>query len=323
MRRKIPPLTTLRPFEAAARLGSFTAAADELSITQGAVSLQVRNLEAFLGKQLFERKTRKVELTEEGRQFAGACQRALDELERVTRSLLALREHSILTVSSLPTLTTVWLMPKLNAFAALHPDIEVRVATSISPVDLRGTDIDIAIRVGRLPGIDYKKNQPSIDLIMTDYWEGVVADYLFEDTLVPVMSRKIIQEELPIKTPEDIKQYPLIHTASRQNAWRDWFASHGMPFKNRGGTAVYGHFFMALHAASEGKGIALVPNKLLDMYEQRSLDLCLPLPAHLTSAGAYYMLIHESRTANPAVQKFRSWMLENAQIGLGDPALAD
>ena len=106
MRRKIPPLTTLRPFEAAARLGSFTAAADELSITQGAVSLQVRNLETFLGKQLFLRKTRRVELTEEGRQFAVACQRALDELERVTRSLVAQREHSILTVSALPTLAT-------------------------------------------------------------------------------------------------------------------------------------------------------------------------------------------------------------------------
>lgn len=313
MRRKIPPLTTLRPFEAAARLGSFTAAADELSITQGAVSLQVRNLENFLGKRLFERKTRRVELTEEGRQFAGVCQRALDELERVTRSLAAQREHSVLTVSALPTLATVWLMPRLNAFSVAHPDVEVRVATSISSVDLRGTDIDIAIRVGKLPGVHYKKNQPGIDLTMTDNWDGVLADYLFEDTLVPVMSRQLMSEGPDIQVAEDILKYPLIHTASRQNAWRDWFASHDIAFRNRSATTVYGHFFMALHAASEAKGIALVPNKLLDMYEQRSRDLCTPLAAHLTSAGAYYMLIHESRIANPAVQKFRSWVLETTQ----------
>ena len=313
MRRKIPPLTTLRPFEAAARLGSFTAAADELSITQGAVSLQVRNLETFLGKQLFLRKTRRVELTEEGRQFAVACQRALDELERVTRSLVAQREHSILTVSALPTLATVWLMPRLNAFAACHPDIEVRVATSISPVDLRGSDIDIAIRVGRLPGVHYEKNQPEIDLIMTEHWEGIVADYLFEDSLVPVISKDLLQSGPEIKVAADVLQYPLIHTASRHNAWRDWFSSHNIPFRSRETTTVYGHFFMALQAASEGKGIALVPNKLLDMYEQRSLNLCAPLPINLTSAGAYYMLIHESRLINPAVQKFRDWLLQTSE----------
>lgn len=309
MRRTLPPLATLRPFEAAARLGSFTAAADELALTQGAVSLQIRNLERFLDKKLFERQVRRVELTEDGRQYYTACLRALDEIERVTRRMLAQRDHRILTVSALPTLATLWLMPKLGAFTSTYPDIEVRVATSIAPADLRGSDVDIALRVGRLPGRHYRRDLPGIDLVMTERWDGIEADHLFDDVLVPVIARKLLRQGAPIQTARDVLRYALIHMASRQNAWRDWLLAHGVTQASRKIAGEYGHFFIALQAAQDCKGIAIVPRKLFEMYSARASDLVIAFESDIPSAGAYYMLTHESRTDNPAVRMFRKWLL--------------
>lgn len=309
MRRTLPPLATLRPFEAAARLGSFTAAAEELALTQGAVSLQIRNLEAFLEKRLFERQVRKVALTEDGRQYYAACVRALDELERATSRMMARGTHKILTISSLPTLASAWLMPKLSAFTSAYPDIEVRIATSIAPVDLRGSDVDIALRVGKLPGRHYARGLPGIDLIMTERWDGVEADYLFDDVLVPVISQKLLKQGAPINHPKDLLKYSLIHTASRQNAWRDWLIAQGVTHHPRKAGAEYGHFFMALQAAQECKGIAIIPERLLTLYNPRASGLVVPLRADIASAGEYYMLTHESRCDSPAVQRFRKWLL--------------
>lgn len=309
MRRTLPPLATLRPFEAAARLGSFTAAADELALTQGAVSLQIRNLESFLGKRLFERQVRRVELTEDGRQYYTACLNALEEIERATGRLLAQRDHRILTVSALPTLATLWLMPRLAAFSSAYPDIEVRVATSISPVDLRGSDIDVALRVGKLPGRHYRRGQPGIDLVMTDRWDGIEADFLFDDVLVPVIATKLLRQGARIGSAADLLKYSLIHTASRQNAWRDWLAAVGVEHRARKTSAEYGHFFMALQAAQDCKGIAIVPRKLFDTYRERASDLEVAFESDVKSAGEYYLLTHESRVENAAVRKFRKWVL--------------
>lgn len=309
MRRTLPPLATLRPFEAAARLGSFTAAADELALTQGAVSLQIRNLETFLEKRLFDRHVRRVELTEDGRQYYASCLRALDEIERATSRMMGRGGHKILTVSALPTLATFWLMPKLSAFTSAYPDIEVRIATSIAPVDLRASDVDIALRVGKLPGRHYRRGQPGIDLIMTERWDGVEADYLFDDVLVPVMADKLLKQGPAIACARDLLKYSLIHTASRQNAWRDWLMALDVPYQARRGWAEYGHFFMALQAAQECKGIAIVPQKLFAMYGAHASGLVIPFHAEVPSAGEYYMLTHESRVDSPAVQRFRKWLL--------------
>ncbi|MCZ2496788.1 LysR family transcriptional regulator [Xylophilus sp. Kf1] len=315
MRRTLPPLATLRPFEAAARLGSFTAAADELALTQGAISLQIRNLESFLGKRLFDRLVRRVELTEDGRQYYAACLNALEEIERATRRMLAQRDHRILTVSCLPTLATMWLMPRLSAFSSAYPDIEVRVATSISAVDLRASDIDVALRVGKLPGRHYRRGLPTIDLVMTDRWDGIEADYLFDDVLVPVVAQKLLSQGAAIETARDLLKYTLIHTASRQNAWRDWLAAQGIENRSRKASAEYGHFFMALQAAQDCKGIAIVPRKLFETFAERPSGLVEAFQADIPSAGEYYMLTHDSRTDNAAVRKFRKWVLLMAQAG--------
>ncbi|MCD2514539.1 LysR substrate-binding domain-containing protein [Comamonas endophytica] len=312
MRRILPPLSAIRPFEAAARLGSFTAAAEEISLTQGAVSHQIRNLEHFLGKRLFERHVRRVELTEEGREFYAACSNALDELESATHAALASRAHQIINVSALPTLAMSWLMPRLAEFATACPGIEVRISTSIAPVDFKSSDIDVALRVGRVPGCNYEKGQPHIDLKMVASWDGVVADYLFDDILVPVIARGLLDNGPAIHKVEDLLQYPLIHTASRQHVWRDWLGSHGVLQPLLTSQAVYGHFFMSLQAAKAGQGIAIVPQKIAETQVGPGSDLVPVWQAGCPSAGSYYLLMRETALESEAIRSFREWVMSIA-----------
>ena len=322
MRRRLPPLATLRPFEATARLGSFTLAAQELSLTQGAVSQQVRNLEDFLGVKLFERQARRLALTEAGRQVFASAQRALDDLERTTTRIVARGSRETVTLSAMPTLATHWLMPRLAWFTASHPDIDLRLTTSIEPADLHGGGIDVALRVGKLPGRAYPRDLPRIDLVMTERWEGLVADLLFPDALVPVASPARLAAGPPIAAPTDLLRHPLIHNASRQRAWQDWCQAQGIALPPRADDLEFGHFFMALQAAREGKGIAIVPELIYHHARQQADDLAPAWRPAVRSAGEYYLLTHESQDASRAVQAVRQWVLAQAaatreQYGLG------
>ncbi|VFR82742.1 Transcriptional regulator, LysR family [plant metagenome] len=327
MRRRLPPLATLRPFEATARLGSFTLAAQELSLTQGAVSQQVRNLEDFLGLKLFERQARRLDLTDEGRQLFASVQRALDDLERTVGRLVVRGERVVLNVTAMPTLATVWLMPRLAAFAALHPDIELRLATSIEPADLHGGNVDVAIRVGKLPGRAYPREHANIDLVMTERWDGVIADSLFPDAIVPVASRALLAEGARIEGPSDLQAYPLIHTVSRQRAWPDWFRAQGVRFHPRLTDPECGHFFISLQAAREGRGIAMVPELIFHHAREQSEDLVAAWLPAARSAGEYYVLTHETQETSRAVQAFRQWLVEEgartrAAHGMADAPVA-
>jgi LysR family glycine cleavage system transcriptional activator len=309
MRRRLPPLAAIRPFEAAARLGSFTAAAEELAVTQGAISLQIRNLEEFLDKKLFERKVRKIDLTEDGYQYFIACQRALDELDKATARITSRSTHEILTVSALPTLATLWLMPKLASFTSTYREIEVRIDASINPVDLHNGNIDIALRCGKLPGKHYRHNQPHIDLTMTERWDGIQADHLFDDKLLPVISTRLLGQGPKLEKPADLLKYTLVHTASRPGAWRDWLHSNGIALGRNVNALEYGHFFIALQAAHEAKGVAIVPEVLFSCAKDRMPDLVAPFAAEVLSAGEYYVLAHESKSERKAVRLFRKWLL--------------
>lgn len=324
MRRRLPPLSTLRPFEATARLGSFTLAAQELSLTQGAVSQQVRNLEDYLGVRLFERHARRLELSEDGRHFFTTAQRALDELERGSARIIARSERETLTLCATPTLATQWLMPRLAAFTPLYPNIELRLTTSIEAADLHGGSIDLAMRVGKLPGRAYRRDRPRIDLVMTERWDGVVADMLFPDALVPVASRQLLAQGPAIASPGDVLAYPLIHTISRQRAWHDWCQAQGVSFQTRDQDLEFGHIFISLQAAQEHRGIAVVPELIYHHARERTPDLVPAWLPPVRSAGEYYLLTHESQDASPAVQAVRQWLIEQAdatrqQFGLDDP----
>jgi LysR family transcriptional regulator, glycine cleavage system transcriptional activator len=309
-KRRLPPLNTLRGFEAAGRHLSFTKAAEELFVTQGAISRQVQDLETYLGHKIFLRLTRQIVLTAEGEQFYRAVQRMLDDLELASNSLVQRSEKKTLTISVLPTIAAFWLMPKLHLLASIHPDIEVRVISSIEPADLLLHDADIAIRVGRLPGRRYDRLQPRIEIEMLSNWNGVHADELFADRLLPVCVPDLLNGKAI--SLSELPNYPLIHTTTRRYAWRDWFRAQDFSWNTDPSAGLqFGHFFMALDAARKGKGIALVPDILLSN-DDGAKGLCVPLMSDVNSAGEYYLLIHESRLDDPQVQKFRTWILTEA-----------
>ncbi len=309
MRRTVPSLSALLAFEAAGRLKSFTQAAAELFVTQGAVSRQIRGLEDEMGIALFTRLTRRVELTDAGRTYLREIQFVFDNLERATVKFKAQREHTILTISVLPSVASFWIMPRLGGFTKRHPDIETRIMTSIRPVDLHAMEADVAIRVGALPGKHYEASQPRIDLEMVSNWRNVRADALFTDVLVPVYSPKLLGDRPPIAAAEHLLSFPLIHTSSRIHAWPDWLRAHGLDGDIGDSSIQYGHFFMSLEAARKGEGIAIVPNVLLMGADQSGL-VAPPLLSDIASAGEYYLLSLFERSGERHIVAFREWLME-------------
>ncbi|MEO7007866.1 MAG: LysR substrate-binding domain-containing protein [Caldimonas sp.] len=309
--RSSPPVLALRAFEAAARNLSFTGAAVELHLTQGAISRQIRILEEFLGRKLFDRFVRRVELTSVGQEYYLEIQQALLDIERATQRAMGSSGRATLTLSVMPTLAASWLMPKLARFVEVHPHVDIRLITSIEPVNFRSTEIDVAIRVGRLPGEVYRKEQPRIDLEMVSSWKGVGAEYLLPDVLVPVMSRKLLARGPQILVPRDLLHYPLLHTASRKHAWGDWLAAHDVALPDSADTLDFGHFFMGLRAAQGGKGIAIVPSIVLQDIADTDEMVC-PLPGDVHSAGSYYLLTRESKAKDSSVSILRAWLMSEA-----------
>jgi len=310
MRRNLPPLNALRAFEAAGRLLSFSSAARELRVTQGAISRQVKGLEGYLGVKLFVRLTRRIELTEAGRDYLREAQAALDRLESATRKAQPRGAHRTLTISVLPTLASAWLMPRLAAFTIAHPNVETRIVTSIEPVDLASGEVDVAVRVGPLPGRRYKPWQPAIDLEMVIAWRGVHAEYLFPDVLTPICAPSLLSGDRPLREPRDLHGYPLVHTASRAHAWRDWFRAQGLELPVERNALEYGHFFMSIQAAQRGLGVAIAPRILLS--GSHASGLLRPFDVTILSAGEYYLLTLDKRRDEDEIDLFCSWLKEQA-----------
>ncbi|MGH8810728.1 MAG: LysR substrate-binding domain-containing protein [Advenella sp.] len=315
MSRRLPPLLATRYFEAAARHLSFTQAAEELFVTQGAISLQIRKLEEFLGTPLFIRHARYIELTKPGQQFYEACHVLLEGLEKAMHDLTSPDHQQTLTVSTIPTIGTLWLMPRLASFTSQHPDIEVRVVSDIRPVDMQSDNIDVALRVGKLPGQRYPEHFPAVNLIMLEKWTDIEADLLFHDVMVPVASKVWYATQRAIEHVADFKTASLVHTASRPNAWREWLKANGVEYKPSGHEPEYGHFYISLGAALDHKGIALIPEVLLRGYPGRNeLQVLLPNIEPVRSAGDYYLLTRVSSPKRAAIQKFRSWVLAEVEM---------
>ena len=311
MQRKLPPLHALRVFEAAARHLSFTSAAAELHLTQGAVSRQVRLLEDFVRKPLFIRLTRQVALTPEGVKLLGVAQNAFTAIEQSIEGFHDAKQRRVISLSILPTLASLWLMPRLAAFTQAYKEAEVRLITSIEPAALSPGVIDIAIGCGALPGKRYDKLQPRVDLQLVKDWTNVHAQELFPDRLVPVLSKTYASQLPHLDRIADLRRYRLIHIATRQHAWPDWLRSQGVPWKESREDLAFGHFFMAMQAAKEGKGIAIVPTILLANYEGRD-SMVTPFAPSIASAGEYYLLTRKETEEELHIRRFRMWLLAQA-----------
>lgn len=295
-RRRLPPLKALPAFEQAARLLSFSAAAQELHLTHGAISRQMKSLEGHLGVQLFRRSTRQLELTEAGGALLPAVRTALDILESSAARLPGAIQRGPLVVACLPTFMMRWLIPRLYDFNARHPAIDIRLSASSGSVDFSREEIDIAIRIGNPP------------------WPaGIAARPFMDEEIGPVCSPGFAARHR-LRHPADLHGLPLLHTETRIDAWADWL-------KRRRSTGIdadrgrrFEHFYFLLAAAVGGLGVAMAPRPLVD--EDLQLGR-LVAPFGFTPSGRRYCLTYPAALAKARkVSTFCNWAVRSARSGL-------
>lgn len=286
----LPSLNALRAFVAAGRHLSFTRAADELHVTQGAVSRLVKQLEADLGVSLFSRGPRGLELTEAGAAYLPPLTEAFERMLAATKLIArGARPANRLAITMLPTFAMRWFMPRLADFHQLNPEIAVDVTSADRPVDFASEPVDVGIQYG------------------SGHWpDELHAEFLFAETVALVASPALLKSK-PLLKPEDVKRHMLLTHSTRPDAWGDWFASAGLKGSASRGPA-FEHFFMSIEAAVNGLGLALVPEFFV-VQELRDGRLVEPLPKfRLQRPGGYYLLCLKGRERDPAIRAFRNWL---------------
>lgn len=292
-RRRLPPLNALRAFEAAARHLNFSRAADELSVTPGAVSQQIQNLEDYVGAALFKRTPKGLLLTDAAQTALPALREAFDRLAEAASLLTAAVDGRRLTLTAPPSFAAKWLVPRLGAFEQAHPQVDVWLSAGIELVDLTAGEVDVAIRYGsgRYPGLEVRR--------------------LMSETVIPVISPELLKEQ-PLETPEDLKNHVLLHDGSPDlddscPDWSMWLAARGV----RGVEGMRGPRFnqssLVIEAAANSRGVALAKLTLA----QADLDagrLVAPLQIATAVDFAYYLVHPKAKGRLPQVKAFISWI---------------
>ncbi|AIG01025.1 LysR family transcriptional regulator [Pseudomonas fluorescens] len=286
------PLLALRAFTEIARLGSLKAAAERLGVTPGAISQQLRLLEDRLGVTLFVRSRQGVYLTAAGARLYPGLLRGFEQIEKAISGLADPHDNT-LTLSTVPSFASTWLVPRLGRFNARHPDIEVRVEASAKLVDFQRERIDIALRHG-----------------LGDY-PGLESTLLMAPVLLPVASPALLAAGPPIHTPQDCLHYPLLQDADRAD-WGLWLQAHGVEADSRAQRGPsFDEDFLLLRAAATGQGIALVQ----DHHAQEDLDagkLVIALDKPWPAQFAYYAVTRPQSLKRPQVRAFIEWIREEA-----------
>lgn len=295
---RLPPLNSLRAFEAAARHLSFTRAAQELHVTQAAVSHQIKALEARLGMPLFLRRSRSLVLTEEGQAYFPHVQRAFTLLRDATARIALEESKGVFTLSTLSSFAARWLVPRLGSFVARHPAIDLRLATSQHLTDFAREQVDAAIRYG------------------SGTYPGLASTLLMTEELYPVCSPALL-EQAPLRAPADLRHHTLLHDHGVEE-WGQWFAAAGVSEIN----IEQGHWYrdssLLLQAAIAGQGVAL-GRSVLAAEEIAAGRLVRPFDWSLPSTNAYYFVCPEGSTERAKVVAFREWLLEQVERGDAPP----
>lgn len=298
MSRHLPPLPAVRAFEAAARLGGFQSAGEELNVSAGAVAHQVKQLEAWLGVTLFQRLARGVALTPAGRQYAEALRPLLSGLEDVSEALKRQGDDRVVTVTSVPSLVARWLMPRLGRLRELHPEIELRVLASLHTVDFLRDGVDVAIRLGTGP------------------YPGLKADLLMEEWFSAVCSPAFRDAAPNLREPADLLRYPLLHDELEMRIpnevnWARWLRACGVTYT--GGTRPsFSHTYLTLEAAANGQGIAIAAEAFIaeDLRLGRLVRL---FPQRVLGPYRFHLLRPPEAEARPPVQAFCAWIKAEAE----------
>lgn len=287
--KKLPPLNALKAFESAARHLNFTKAAEELFVTQAAVSHQIKLLEDFLSIQLFHRRNRILELTESGLQYFEEIRPLLEQIAKATDKIRAKNNRQILTISVPQTFGMQWLVPRLNDFHEKFPDVEVRIKGVDQDEGQLGKEIDVAIYYGN------------------GKWDNLESVCLAEAPLVILASPKYLAEN-PLNTPDDIIGKMLLHVFSR-NKWKRTIEHFKLDDKidvEEAGT-MFSHTFMALQAAMHNQGVAIA-NKILAQHEIEQGNLIEPFPTGLIDEKTFYVVYPHQMAEVLKVQLFVEWI---------------
>ena len=292
MRRRPPSLDALKAFEATARHESFTKAAVELCVTQGAVSQQVKGLEAELGVRLFRRERQRLVITDAGRAYLEVVRDAFDRLAMGTERLLQRQTSGTLTVTTSPNFAAKWLVHRLRRFSEAHPEIDLRISASIQHVDFARDDVDLAIRHGN------------------GLWPGMHVTRLCTEELFPVCSPKLLSGRGALRSPRDIRQHTLLHTNDAAD-WSNWLEKAGVDGIDVKRGVVFNQASMTLDAAADGQGIALARTALAS-WDMICGRLVRPFPQALVAPYAFWIVCPKPAADLPKIATFRSWLLKEA-----------
>ncbi|WP_350568609.1 LysR family transcriptional regulator [Pseudomonas sp. H26/SER47-MNA-CIBAN-0231] len=293
MRRKIPSTAALISFEAAARHESFTRAAEELSLTQGAICRQIASLEEFLSVELFRRSRRGVKLTEAGLSYSRRVATQLDAVERDTLSVMGQQGTNVIELAVVPTFGTQWLLPRLKDFQLKHPEVTVNLTNRTRPFLFADTEFDAAIYFGDAD------------------WSGTESHRLMGENPMPVCSPALLGDRKQL-TAQAIAELPLLQQTTRPYAWRQWFNSQQLNIPRDMTGPRYELFSMLAQAAMHDMGVALIPPFLIqrELAEKR---LVVANPQALSSIKAYYLMIPERKVESASLKAFRDWLVNQAQ----------
>ncbi|OHX10649.1 transcriptional regulator GcvA [Chromobacterium sphagni] len=287
-----PPLNSLRIFEAAARLESFSAAGGELFVTHGAVSKQIKQLEDWLGILLFERSGGRVKLTDAGWRYLVQVQDGLDLIANATSQLLLPNNQRRLSINSTPTFASYWLLPRLAGFRAQFPDLELHLATSDRDISRLDAPFDLAIRRG--PGD----------------WPGHIAKPFLKEWELPLCSPALLSR-IPLQSPADLTSHTLLHADTRPTAWPRWLTLAGVPELRSASSMHFDKFSLALQAAVDGLGVVLGPMPMA----QAQIDagaLVSPLAAPVATVRDYCWVVPRMAAEDSTVAAFRRWLESEA-----------
>ncbi|MEO0878228.1 MAG: transcriptional regulator GcvA [Pseudomonadota bacterium] len=295
---RLPPLNALRVFESAARHLSFTKAAEELHVTPGAVSQQIKTLEEFIGARVFRREKRALLLTDEAQASLPVLREGFDKLAEAGAILMRKSDSGRLTVSMAPSLAAKWLVPRLDDFRESHPEIDVWVSADMDVVDFAVDDVDVAIRYG------------------AGEYEGLETDYLMSETIMPVCSPELLAGDHPLKAPEDLAHHALLHDSSPDKdesipTWSMWLKAAGVEDIDAKRGVKLNQSSLVIEAAVAGKGVALAKSALA-LADLEAGRLVIPFDGMTRSTFAYYIVHPHSKGQASAVKAFKAWLHSQA-----------
>jgi len=290
MARRLPPLNSLKSFEAAGRLLSFTRAAQELNVTQAAVSHQIKVIEEYLGVPLFIRSPRKLVLTEQGRALLPEVIEAFDKVSNAISTLRQEPSNKMVSVRLAPSFAAKWLSPRLKYFWLQYPEIDLCLYHAHPAVDFDREEIDIAVTYGK------------------GDWPGVVAEPILSLDFSPVCTPAFMSNDKPLSDINNLRYYTLLHDASYE-CWADWLKLANKEEINANKGTIIDDTNVLIQAAVDGQGVALGSKTFV----QELLDsgkLIKPFDITLVNDFAYYIVCPEAHLKNPSVRAFKDWLLE-------------